>query len=264
MARVTRSLRVVLVAMILVSALPTGGNGQQKPGQQKTEAPASSAVLSSQPTPFSPPGERRNNNPLGWNDWFWQNSTTLLLAVIAVWATYVALNTLDAIRDQAKIAREALTQLERAWVVVGLKKATIQFFTNEDFLIRIILFQKNSGRSPAWVLGGVTKANKLRGPMPETPDYSDDQLHTPKPLAPSDEIELPEQVLPINTDTEAWAVVGGELKLRIYGILHYRDVFGFHETRFCLCLALKRIPQQGLPENVNAFFDGPEAYNRYT
>ncbi len=56
----------------------------------------------------------------------------------------------------------------------------------------------------------------------------------------------------------------GELKLRVYGVLHYRDVFGPHETRFCLHLAPTGVPQRDRPVAVEAFFDAPEAYNRYT
>ncbi len=75
----------------------------------------------------------------------------------------------------------ATKRLERAWVLVGLKEAEIQWFADEAFFIKIILYRKNSGRSPAWITGGVTKGSKLSGPLPDIPNYEGDRSYGPEP-----------------------------------------------------------------------------------
>jgi len=287
MAHVKRLISLTTIALALLLISPTGGNSQQeKPTQEQSEtqkSPAPTAVLTgtataSQPAP-TPQAPDTTSNPQSWDDWFWQNVITLSLAIVAIWGGCIALSTLDAIRDQARIARIALTRLERPWIVVGLKDAKLYLIDdlNDIFMASVFLSKRNEGRSLGRIVGGVVKAVVAIDPLPEIPDYTGGSgiSFGQELIGPSQELEAPEQRI-FDIDHNTWYAFqggnAGKTHLAIYGRLEYRGVLEeddspLHETRFCLFLIPPTVegdPERGKPVAVRAYYAGPAAYNRST
>jgi hypothetical protein len=259
------------------SVLPTVRNSQNaetiQNQPQTQEPPTPSAVLSpttatSQPSPAPQAGDSAPNSQ-SWHDWFWENVPALLLAVLAVWAGCIGLRTLDAIRDQAQIARDALTQLERPWII-AIPKGEVIFGQEPgerapSMTVRCEIEFVNSGRSPAWLISGAVcqfRGDRLR----DTPDYTGaDVEYSLTPLSPNDKLPDQSRLFVIGEDAgedSAYRLfLKGSLKLAIFGYVTYRDAMQkeSHETRFCMILdpPLGRRP-------CRLIFGGPEAYNRYT
>jgi hypothetical protein len=144
-------------ALAQTSELPAARNSQnEEPKQdqaQTQKAPTPSAVLSnatasSQPSP-TPRTENAAPNPQNWNDWFWQNFSALLIAVLAVWAGFIGLRTLNAIREQAKIARDTLTETSRPWVYPEIAIASALTYDVNGAKIAFQVVLKNTGHSVA-------------------------------------------------------------------------------------------------------------------
>ena len=239
--------------------------------------PATESSIPTAPTQPSPivQSSGTSTDPQNWNDWFWQNSTTLLLAVLAAWAGYIALRTLAAIRDQARIASNAITKLERPWIFVQLEK--IEFLNSHDqYTIRVFLRRRNVGRSPAWIVTGAIATKKLSDSesLPTVPDYSEGRAYSgPAPIAQSEELATSEERFFL--DEEEWVQFAlGKLKLILFGEVNYRDNLGTedlarHVTRFCICLAHPlNDPFPDKPVIVTTsnywYFGGPEGYNTFT
>jgi len=198
--------------------------------------------------------------------------------MFAVVAAVIGLRTLSGIREQAEIARTALTKLERPWIIIGLKDAKI-YATGRDhpfpYMTSIFLSKRNSGRSLVWIVSGTVRAVIVTAvqPLPETPDYKGGTgiSFGEEPVAQSQEVDSPEQRLFVD-DVETWiAVHSAKSHLAVYGKLEYRGVLEPddappHETRFRLFLMppIYGDPEKGKPITVGAYYAGPAAYNRCT
>jgi len=272
---------ILVVSALLLSSIrnaacaqtsdsPTAQNRQnQESLQNQTQtqkAPTPSAILSTAtPTsqPSSSPTGSSSSNSQSWNDWFWQNFSALLIAVLAIWAGYIGLRTLDAIRDQGKTARDALTKLERPWVFIVPKKATIRQTSDGLHLISVEITITNAGRSPAWLVNSaLSHQRKIAEPLPEEPAYQD-YRHGPTPVVPN-ENGTPKWLRTVLLKEQVDAFVGGTLQVFFYGRVQYSDVFGDeHETRFCMNVhpPLLDIPKDGKPISCWPQFEGPPSYN---
>ena len=262
---------------------PTARNSQnEKPDNQerqteKTPTPGAESSISTTPTQPTPAvqGSETSTNPQSWNDWFWQNFSTLLLAILATGGSIIALRTLDAIRDQARIASDAITKLERPWIFVGLEK--VQFFNvHGNYLVCAFLRRRNVGRSPAWIIGGVAATRKLSESesLPTVPDFAGYPAYTgPVPIAQSEELEPWEQRFVLKE--EEWIQFAlNKVSLVVFGEVRYYDSFNRgdsarHFTRFCIYLAQPiNEPFPDKPVILTGsnywYFGGPEGYNRFT
>jgi hypothetical protein len=140
-----------------ISGLPTARNSQNqesKQNQNQTQkAPTPSAVLSIATAPshpsLTPQTQNATLDPQSWNNWFWDNFPALLLAVLAVWAGCIGLSTLDAIREQAKIARDTLTETSRPWVHPEISIASDLTYNVSGANITFQVLLKNTGNSVA-------------------------------------------------------------------------------------------------------------------
>ncbi len=193
---------------------------------------------------------------------------TLLLVGVAIVAAFVAVSTLDAIRVQADIAKEALVKLERAWLVVIPKKARIYRRDHPNgpvYSISIQFARINSGRSPGWIVGGIAKLIQRSDPLPDEPDYSGALDFGPTP-APQDQ-EVPEQYMRgFMTASQFKDFLQGRLTVGVYGLIRYKDVIddkAVHELRFCFLLSPPlEVPADGGYVSCLTQFGGPPAYNR--
>jgi hypothetical protein len=260
-------------------ASPTARNSQDGKAQeqeskaQETPSSAAESALSASPTQPTPTLKSRDTgpNPQSWNDWFWQNFTALLLTVLAIWAGFVALRTLDAIREQARIAKEAITKLERPWMFVQLEK--LEFIANKggDYVICVYIRRRNVGRSPAWTFGGRVATQKVTDfdKLPRLPDYSEGTINLPAPVAQSEELPIREDRFFLSE--EEWIdFAKGKLTPVLLGEISYRDNLSpdSHTTRFCICLIHPmKDPYPNAPVIITSpiwFFGGPKDYNLFT
>lgn len=117
---------------------------------------------------------------------------------------------------------------------------------------------KNTGRSPAWITGGVSRARKIpKDSLPEQPDYGGAYRITLTPHPPNEQ-GTPEFARIRFSGDEFRALNEGKLNFVVSGFFTYRDALGKeHETRCCMCL------EPG-PSGLAMSMCGPEAYNRYT
>ena len=173
----------------------------------------------------------------------------------------VAFFTLLAISRQADIAEEAITEIERPWIMVLPTSYDVQPSAGTVQTPRVITFSwtvKNVGRSPAWLTAGRGMFEKgLAKDLPEVPDYKEEFKYALTPHPPNEE-GFEERATLHFTPTEYVALCEGRLDFNVRGCISYRGLGDRkHETRFCM--ALRRGPQ-GLAMS----FCGPPAYNSYT
>jgi hypothetical protein len=259
---------------------PAAQNSQEASAQQQesqakeTPAPTAESSISAPPAQPSPTVQSSDTstNPQSWNDWFWQNFAALLLAVLAIWAGLIGLRTLDAIREQAQIARDGIGKLERPWIFVQLEK--LEFIANKggDYVICVYIRRRNVGRSPAWTFGGRIATKKVTDfeKLPRLPDYfAEGTMSLPAPVAQSEELSIHEERLFLN-EAEWVDFAKGKLTPTVLGEINYRDNLSpdDHTTRYCICLVHPmKDPFPNAPVIVTSpvwFFGGPKEYNLFT
>jgi hypothetical protein len=173
----------------------------------------------------------------------------------------VAFFTLRAIKRQADIAEEAITEIERPWMMVLPTDYEIQPSAGTVQTPRSITFRwtvKNVGRSPAWLIGGRGRVEKvLASDLPAVPNYPEDLNYALTPHPPNEE-GLSESATLQFSPTEYVALCEGKLDFVVRGIILYRGLGDrSHETRFCIGI-------QRATQRLAMCFCGPSAYNRYT
>ncbi len=173
----------------------------------------------------------------------------------------VAFFTLLAIKRQADIAEQAITEIERPWMIVLPSDYDIQPSAGTVHTPRSVTFRwtvKNVGRSPAWVVGGRGRVEKvLANDLPPVPDYPEDLSYALTPHPPNEE-GLKEFATLNFSPTEYVALCEGKLDFVVRGVILYRGLGERkHETRFCIGI-------QRATQRLAMSFCGPSAYNRYT
>lgn len=173
----------------------------------------------------------------------------------------VAFFTLLAIKRQADIAEEAITEIERPWVMVIPFAYDVQPSVATPLTPRSITFQwivKNVGRSPAWLTGGRGRVEKiLAKDLASPPDYPEDLNYALTPHPPNEE-GLKEHATLHFSPAEYTALWEGKLDFTVRGVIWYRGLGNRkHETRFCIGI-------QRAAQGLAMCFCGPPAYNRYT
>jgi hypothetical protein len=186
--------------------------------------------------------------------------TAIVQACIYRKQSSIMVDTLEATQisaDAARINAAALTNAERAWVLVDRSR-------NNAMDTWIFEFEaKNWGQSPAEILSTCLKADAIdwNADLPNTPNY---EVDAPVPdrrwVPPGEPFDIGHfsgyaQIQ--KNDPDAWTnLQAGKKRLWVYGIICYRDTIsqGKHETRFCYW----KVPGSSLA------MGGPDQYNQCT
>ncbi len=159
-----------------------------------------------------------------WSNW--------ALVGAALWAGRIALQTLAAIQEQARIARDALTKLEKPCVSIGKMEPHVKKSAGEPHEIPWLIYGfRNDGRSVA-ELNSVLCQVRLyspKAPMPTSPQYDglvDKSVFFVGPNSNTGEMrwscQLPRRLRP----DEFAGVLDGTVQLIFFGYVRYLDVFG--------------------------------------
>ena len=244
-----------------MNPLPTARNSQNaetiQNQTQTQEPPSPSAVLSptaatSQP---SPAVQTRNStpNPQGWDNWFWQNFSALLIAVLAVWASCIGLSTLDAIRQQGETAAKDLIITNQAYL--HLLEVRITFHEPQHVFEEITTYPYeivypiyNGGQTPALYIGSFARtivAEVAPQQISEAAAVVDNPQSAVVP--PRSQEPLRPLYSSFISKRELDDIRAGKRKLFFYGMLTYRDIFDKERhTRFTLSFS-------GTPAEVGKF-----------
>lgn len=208
---------------------PTGGNGEIRP------------------TSDAPPTRRENQQTrrkqcvaeptilyrgLKWSEWF----TLVFTGVIALSAgtyTIFAILQWNVMAKQAELMEATLEVSQRAYVFpkhVRMK----QFQMGKRLVVEVEV--ENSGNTPALNLSGTLHFRAIESALPDISDYGE----------PADGFTsvsvLPAHVSSIRmvsgraelSERHVVSIEGGNLRVYVYGILRYQDIFGKQrESRFC-------------------------------
>jgi len=233
-------------------------DNQNVAAQQPAASPSRPSAQPCQPT-------GSNNKQLAKESWWWPPlpSSWVLILVTGAYAV-ISFYTLGAIAEQAAIARDELEKLERPWIMALPTRFEIVPSSGNALTTRWIKFAysvQNTGRSPAWIIGGGGKAIKIaKDSLPDTPDYGPlGRGYGLTPTPPNDKGREEWAQLKFSGE-EFQALVNGKLNFVIFGFMNYRDAVAgkiLLETRFCICL------EPG-PNGLGMAFCGPDSYNRYT
>jgi hypothetical protein len=292
------ALAVFLICASRVSAqtpasLPTARNSQNEntPNEQsEAHEVTPHAILSagaSTPQPSPPPNcSPPAGNAQSWNDWLWQNLSSLLLVLVAVGTGYIAVNTLrqiscqtvaattaaSAAKKSADTAEKSLTHLERPWIFIDILRfegfrlgVPSSEFQLKGLLTGAVRWSfRNYGRSPAFILDGAIRIRTLDKPFREPPDYGVQPPVVPVPISPNKSVR--QQTAWGMDEDDYRKVIRGESSFAFYGYLRYRDTFQdgvIHTTRWCAVLTIPALRLTGQPEWYWGF-EGPPSYIEYT
>lgn len=233
------------------------------------------------------------NNPV-WSEWALVVVGMLTLIVIAVQtiataqAAKATQDSVGAIRQQvdlmerqtaatetaanaAKASADALTIMERAWLVPDLlanehHRPHVLARLMESFQIGIPF--TNFGRTPAWIVEWCCERRITASADFEWPaEYGTLQRNPQGTPIPPGRQEPPYEFIPVNPiqRSEAVDIINGRMHLHIFGFVRYRDIFcgtGVRETYFCFRY-FREIERNG-DEHRGWAMAGPPEANRHT
>lgn len=160
--------------------------------------------------------------------WRWPPSSGWAVAYITFAYAFIALVQLGAIFCQAKIARQALTTSERAWVGVGFERS---YILGNDFVdLRIFNSGKSVGHIKDVQLFGFEAVDKGK-PLPDKPKCVQPPGMGTWTTFPG---ESTIQRWDVRLDQKSITDVAAKTKLLpIHGFVRYADIFGNeHITKF--------------------------------
>jgi len=236
---------------------------KQTPKTESNQSDAGSTVSEVEPEASSLVGKTATHKEQNDTDHVRPESS--IAEILMVWITsayvIVAFFTLLSIKRQADIAEQAITEIERPWIMVLPSAYEVQPSAGTPITPRSITFRwtvRNVGRSPAWLTGGRGKVEKiLADDLAPVPDYPEELDYTLTPCPPNEQGRQEHATLTFNP-TEYAALWEGKLDFTVRGVSRYNGLGNRkHETRFCIGI---RHEAQGLAMS----FCGPAAYNRYT
>jgi hypothetical protein len=223
--------------------------------------------------------------PSTWSNW--------VVAIFAVVAALIGLRTLGQIDTQTKeavvalkinrvqataarrsadMAERSFKDLERPWIFIdivgfiGFEVGIPQSQIQASGLLQGTLGWsfRNYGRSPALIVDGSVRIQMLSEPFPEPPDYGNNDIVIPIPLAPN---KLRRNELPWVMDADGYRrVLRNDVKFTFYGFIRYSDTLQaeiVHVSRWCALLTIPRLRTPNQPAWYWAF-EGPSAYTEYT
>lgn len=154
------------------------------------------------------------------------------MAILAIWAGRIALNTLDAIREQARIASDALTKLEIPCVSVGELDPHVEEPTGHPHERPWFNYNfRNDGRSVAELISVVAlvRLYSKESPMPPYPSYDgalvDKSVFFIAPNSTTGKFRWT-AMLPRALELDEYAgITLGITQLIFFGYVRYLDVF---------------------------------------
>jgi len=138
---------------------------------------------------------KRKQDHTDHKDWntkpFWITfALTAALVIVGAVYSFVAYLQWTAIREQSEVGRitaraaersteiaeQNLTQLERPWILIEPVELSNFLLTSlilafVRFLFRLTYTMRNSGRTPAWIIGGIPRFSPVIFPIPEVPEF---------------------------------------------------------------------------------------------
>jgi hypothetical protein len=189
----------------------------------------------------------------------------LVMAAVTTVYVFVAIFQWLAIKRQADAAHDALTKLERPWIVMLPSGAGVEPYIHvvgkpPEPTLTFTISLSNAGKSPAWLTGGYSKVYRIKlSDLPSIPDYGKIPPYTRTPAVPGREWK---ETLRIDLSAAEYdAFLARTLDIVLFGFVSYVDAFDEkHESRFCVLYE----PPAVRSLSLRSSFGGPEAYNRYT
>jgi hypothetical protein len=241
---------VCMTALFLVAASPLPPPPNQQSGQ--SEAHQAVAKLSPQPTIETPTQPKPSFTPQrqsaatktkyspeqsrkAWLLWIlariWKiNWSNWALVFAAIWAGRIALNTLCAIRDQAEIARKALTFLETPRISIGKLSSFVRQPDSRPYPRPQFRFSlKNDGRSVAELTSVCPIARVVTDPSIPV-NYDGGLIDTSQvaigPNSDTGEMQWRAIVMQEVNEAEFAKVLAETAHIVLFGYVKYVDVFG--------------------------------------
>gem|GEM_PF-6633587 len=166
----------------------------------------------------------------------WDFVMRRLVEVFTIGAVIIYFYQMQANRRQAEAAEHQLREMvsenllsERAWVNVTEVKDD---FTNNIATARIIVFYKNTGKTPALHVHGTMGVTIFPDILRKRKTDLFDTPHTDDTLAPEG---VDNSSFPIAKIQQFWAEeIAKGIPFYVYGTVWYDDIFGLHHwTQFC-------------------------------
>jgi len=172
------------------------------------------------------------------------DATAFLIFIVTFIYAAVAILQLMAIRRQAKIAEDAIMQLERPWIRIRINDAEIldsltAIGKKPDAPLHVFVkfSLENDGRSPALVWCASLNMKCIPDPESDEPPYGELDEFPPVPVSPSQRA-LAREEKGVLDPKDLIRIARGDGSLRFFCLVKYRDVLGpngrgaDHETRF--------------------------------